>query len=416
MRGQLIAFAIAWMVLAAPARADERDAAEERATAERYFRAGEMAYQNQSFGAAAENFEEAYRRFALPEIAFSAAQAYRRQYYIDRKPEHVQRAVDLYRVYLAKITSGGRVADAADGLAEMQAELDKLLKSGVEVSASLAKQYTRVLVNPRLGGAPAQASGRMREIDDRGRDTLPPIEARIDGSVVEPFAPINVAPGVHAIRVTAAGYFPVDRTSNVPQGTTTIVDVELEPMPARVSVETEPGARIAIDGRPVGTVPLGALELPAGRHVLTISRRGRHPVARELVVARGQQVTLSEPLQPTTRRQLVPWFAGAAGIGAIAATGAAVVAFRNDRRARSILRDDIRTTGDADLRTLEDYRTAVRWRDRGAMMLWVGGAATVGLTGVAALLFYADNPSPDRVRVEPVVTAGGAGAAIAGRF
>jgi hypothetical protein len=416
MLGRVIAMAIACVVLAAPARADDGPTAEDRAKAERYFRAGERAYQNQSFAAAAENFEEAYRRFALPEIAFSAAQAYRRQYYVDRKPEHVQRAVDLYRVYLARITSGGRVADAADGLAEMQAELDKLLKSGVKVSASLAKQYTRVLVNPRLGGAPTETSGRMREIDDRGRDSLPPIEARIDGSVVEPFAPINVAPGVHAIRVTAAGYFPVDKTSNVPQGTTTIVDVELQPMPARVTVETEPGARIAIDGRLAGTVPLGALELPAGRHVLTIARRGRHPVARELVVTRGQQLTLSEPLRPTTRNQLVPWLVGAAGIGTAAATGGAVVAFRNDRRARSILRDDIRTIGDADLQTLEDYRTAVRWRDRGVRMLWLGGAATLGLTGIAALLFYTDNPSPDGVRVEPVVTAGGAGAAIAGRF
>jgi hypothetical protein len=45
----------------------------------------------------------------------------------------------------------------------------------------------------------------------------------------------------------------------------------------------------------------------------------------------------------------------------------------------------------------------------------------VGLAGIAALLYYTDNPSPDGVRpygarIEPLATAGGAGAAIAGTF
>ena len=52
----------------------------------------------QDFAAAATDFEQAYKALPLPEIAFSAAQAYRRQYQVDAKPSHVARAIELYRV------------------------------------------------------------------------------------------------------------------------------------------------------------------------------------------------------------------------------------------------------------------------------------------------------------------------------
>src|SRR5438445_11938404 len=103
------AVTIVLVVAVATAHAD-------RSKAEQYFYAGEAAFKNQNFAAAAANFELAYREDPLPEIAFSAAQAYRRQYFIDGKPDHVKRAFDLYQAYLDKVKTGGRVADAADGL------------------------------------------------------------------------------------------------------------------------------------------------------------------------------------------------------------------------------------------------------------------------------------------------------------
>ena len=64
-------------------------AADNRVDAERYFRNGEKAYRAQNFEGAAANFEEAYKALAIPEIAFSAAQAYRRQYRVDGKAANV---------------------------------------------------------------------------------------------------------------------------------------------------------------------------------------------------------------------------------------------------------------------------------------------------------------------------------------
>ena len=118
----------AFLVVALVATAAHADP---QAEAERYFRAGAKAYAAQNFQAAAADFDEAYKAMALPEIAFSAAQAYRRLYRVDPKPDYVRRSVELYRVYLDKVKTGGRVGDAADSLGEMERELDHLKRSAV---------------------------------------------------------------------------------------------------------------------------------------------------------------------------------------------------------------------------------------------------------------------------------------------
>ena len=40
------------------------------------------------------------------------------------------------------------------------------------------------------------------------------------------------------------------------QGTTNMIDVALDPKPAKVSFNVEEDARISIDGRPIGIAPL----------------------------------------------------------------------------------------------------------------------------------------------------------------
>src|SRR5436305_266246 len=95
------------VLLVSVARAD-------RVKAEQYFHAGAEAFKQQRFSAAAEAFEAAYKEEHLPEIAFSTAQAYRRQYFISPKLAFAQRAVELYRVYLDAVKSGGRIGDASD--------------------------------------------------------------------------------------------------------------------------------------------------------------------------------------------------------------------------------------------------------------------------------------------------------------
>ncbi|CAN5917577.1 hypothetical protein BH11MYX3_BH11MYX3_34300 [soil metagenome] len=314
--------------------------AEDRAAAERYFRAGAKAYAAQSFQAAAQNFDEAYKASPIAEIAFSAAQAYRRLYRIEPKPEHVKRAVELYRAYLAQVKTGGRVGDAADNLAEMERELDKLRISGaLGKSTDIAVARTRIGISVTF--ADQRASEELREIADAtGEAATKGLSAKLDGKAIEPFALIEVEPKEHLIAVSAEGYFPIEKKLIAVDGQSSMVEIELKPKPAAVTVKTESGARISVDGRPVATAPTAALEVPAGTHLITVLRRGREPFAREVDVSRGEVVALPAPLIPTARRRAVPWVLGGAGVLAAGAITTSIFAAVHNGNA-SDLRDQL---------------------------------------------------------------------------
>lgn len=402
-------------LIASTAHAGEGAGARE--VAERYFRAGAKAYAAQSFAAAAAHFDEAYRALPLPEIAFSAAQAYRRLYRVDPRPSHVQRAVELYRLYLDRVKTGGRVGDAADSLGEMERELERLKARGARLEAA-APERTRIGVNLSVGGAaggppggPAEAPGALREIGEGTGDALPAVTLAIDGKPAEPFALVDVAPGEHVITVTAEGYFPIEKRQRAVQGATSLVELELRPRPATVSVHTEPGARIAVDGR---AMPPGRLELPAGRHLLTITRRGRAPYARELTVGRGEALAVTAPLEKTGRRRAVPWVLAGGGVLALGAALSVTAAIVEDGRA-SDLRAAIRA-GDQPASAGDELDRAIGRRDdaRTAALVFGLGAVVAGAT--AAALYFEGPPAAGGIRLAPAISSTGGGVAAFGRF
>lgn len=372
--------------------------AEDRATAERYFRAGAKAYAAQNFEAAATNFDEAYKALPMPEIAFSAAQAYRRLYQIDPKPAYVRRAVELYQRYLAAVKKGGRVGDAADNLADMKRELAKLEAAGVAIDAvPAAATRTRLGINVSVPDQAKAELGALREIGDATGQALEGLTATIDGKPVEPFTLVEVEPAEHVIAVAATGYFPVEKRAVAIERQSRFVDIELRPRPAKLRVRTEDDARISIDGRFVATTPTSVLEVPAGRHLITVLRRGREPFNKELEVTRGQELTLAAPLEKTARRRAVPWVLGGAGVLAAGAVTTGVFALARDSRARD-LHDQIemgnRSPSDADA-----YERAVRSRDRLVTWTWILGGAAVVTGGVGGFLWFFDRPSADSATI-----------------
>lgn len=386
--------------------------AEDTKAAERYFRAGEKAYEAQNFAAAAQNFEEAYKAAAIPEIAFSAAQAYRRQFRVDPKPEYVKRSVELYTEYLDKVKTGGRVGDAADSLGEMKRELDKLGGMSMVKMTPVAER-TALGINAELEAE--SQGGVMREIADRPDATSVKVIATIDGKQVPPYEMVDLEPGLHAIHVEAEGYLPVDRTDRAFKGAMVFVDIKLMPRPAQVTVVTDRGARIRVDGRPVGTAP-ATFEVPAGRHVIAISRDGRVPIAREIVVTRGQRLTVRESLDKSVRRRAVPWVYAAAGGLVILAGTTALYANSQDSGA-SDKYDAIVKRGDAFESERRSYEAQLQRRDDAITGTWVLGGLAVGVAALATTLYLFDSPSDDRVRVTPMMSAGGAtGAQVIGRF
>jgi hypothetical protein len=63
-----------------------------------------------------------------------------------------------------------------------------------------------------------------------------------------------------------------------------------------------------------------------------------------------------------------------------------------------------------------DYADARDLRDSLITGTWVSGGAAVAVGIAAALLFSFDTPSAEGLRVAPMSTRGGAGAALIGRF
>ena len=377
------------------ARADDPEAAR------RAFRTADRAYKAQNFEAAAHHYEEAYRLLPVPEIAFSAAQAYRKQYRVEPKVAYVVRAIELYEVYLGKVKTGGRVGDASDNLGEMKVELISLQARGVAIAPSAPPPpRTRLAISPHRGGD----GGTIAEVGEHGDTGEPSYTVTLDGKPARPFVPLDVTPGLHTVRVEAPGYVPRETTARAIESVSTVAEVALAPRPGRVVVETESGARITVDGNPLGTGPRAAFELPAGPHVLAISRRGRRAIARPIDIDRGGTLTLREPLEITPRRRAARWLALGTGTLVVVALGTGVYAQIQDGRA-----DDDRDTldrGDGSIALADRYDAAIRSRDRFTTIAWLTGAAALGAGLTAAALYWFDTP------VVPTAT----GVAIRGRF
>ncbi len=392
------------IALAVPVRAD-------KAKAEQYFRAGAQAFKQQSYAAAAEQFELAYKELPLPEIAFSAAQAYRRQYFIEPKPEYVKRAVELYRAYLDAVKTGGRVGDASDGLAEMQRELDHLTAKGTRIDTSHATA-TRLAVSVSVAGAKQTA---MTELSAMPASEDTGAKATLDGKPVALFVPVDVAPGEHQITVEAPGYVSVSERRRVVEGATELVEVELAPKPAHLAIHVDAGAQVAIDGRPVGDAPLPAQELAPGHHVVAITTRGREPVVREVELARDQSKTLEIQLVQTGKRRAVPWLLGAAAGLAVLSGAATTVAIVSDGKMASI--EHTRETTGITPAQLSDYHTWTRRRDDARDAAWIFGGVAVATAGIAAALYWFDLPRPtEHTAVVPHASLGGASVTLVGSF
>ncbi|HTL32130.1 MAG TPA: PEGA domain-containing protein [Kofleriaceae bacterium] len=393
-------------------------AADDHKDAEKMFRAGEKAYKAQKFLVAAQNFEEAYKSFNAPELAFSAAQAYRRQYRVDPKhPEYVQKAVQYYRIYLDTQKGGTRVGDAADSLGEMERELDRLGMTGKRQSEEKEKK-TRLGVSVVFADRQplTKAGDGMHEVEeiDKDAEKTPEVKAFIDGKPVELDTLEDVAAGDHIVRAEADGYIAGQQPAHIVDKDSRFSEVILQPMPAHVTVKTEGGAHVTVDGRGVGETPHAAFEMAGGSHVITIVRTGRKPVAREVVVTRDQKLTLDVDLHPTVRRRAVPWVIGLGGV-AVVGTGFFLLGAKHyDTLANDQLKE--LEKGDQSPSVLDDYNTFKNRRNLAIDFAIVSGGAAVAIGLTAAWLYYFDTPSAEGVTPVLYTTGTGGGAAVSGRF
>lgn len=381
---------LVWMlaVLAPAARAapDPKAGAAE-------FRVGAQAFRANKFDTAAQSFEQAYLLDPRPETAFSIAQANRLQYYYDRIPWRLQRAVQMYEAYLAALPAGPRARDAIDRIGEITPQLAELRRRGELVP------YTPPMKTQIVVGAEVDAA-----------------EVTIDGARKSLWEPVDVSAGVHQIEVQAAGYEVARRTVSVALGRFVPVDVPLVPKPARLVFQTEAGAEIRVDGQEVADLSAPVLVRP-GEHFITITRRGRVPWSRSLTVQRDRTETIEAPLVPTAQRTVSRWILGTS-LGLAAATGGVALWSYAARRDAERL-DEKRRALDATPEDLARYNARVSDADGRARIAIGLGIAAIGVGGLGLAMYVFDHDRTavrNGVTLTPSVGTSGAGLSLAGSF
>jgi hypothetical protein len=402
MRTILITLTLLVAVAPRAARAEEDD---KKAQAEKYFRAGENAYNTGQYVVAAQAFEEAYELLPVPAIAFSTAQAYRLAYVTDKQPAYIKRAVELYRAYVAQVKEGGRVPDAVSSLSELEPMLERLEREGKSMAMPIRAPKTQLMVSSQVAEARGEVAGK--------NGSLPLI--------------VELTPGDYMVKAEADGYFPAELKATAVEGEFIVVEVDLQPKPAGLDVRAESGARVEVDGRPVGVTPLSRpVEVPAGKHYVVITRRGRAAYSREVEAKRGETIAIHAGLRKTGQRRAVPWVWAGAGVLALAAGGFGAYALSEEGKASDL--DDKRTTESITAEELAQYLDHRQNRDDAVTTMWVfAGAAAITAT-VGTLMYLFDQPmaeapppsfgpaTPTGPSVSPFATQGGAGISLAGSF
>jgi hypothetical protein len=255
----------------------------------------------------------------------------------------------------------------------------------------------------------AEKRDSMREIADLPDDNKLKIVATIDGKPVPAYQMIDVEPGPHAVRVEVEGFIVSESTERVVKGESKSAEIMLKPKPARITVKSERGAKVRVDGRPIGL----AFEIPAGKHLITVFRSGRETVSREIEVGRGQEVAIDQPLAKSSRRRAVPFVvAGAAALGVLTLSGIIYSGTLNSQADDQLAA--IRA-GDQRPDALDNYKSLTSRRGEVMTGVLITGGLTLVAAGAAGALYWLDRPE-EGIRVAPMASASGGGVVLGGRF
>jgi tetratricopeptide (TPR) repeat protein len=366
-----LALAAALVVASPPARADD-DAAAKRAKMTNFFDAGAEAFKAGKYLAAAEAFEKAHALVPSPALLFSAAQAYRRQYLVEPSPDTLRRALFLFREYLRIDPKANRREDAMEALAVL-VPLETRVPSQPAAGADPAAP-------PPVDAPPAPAPDPKRTARILITAGAEGAEVALDGGPYQPTPLLaSVEPGPHRARVRAPGHddeevtVPAVANEQVPQ------HVYLRPKAGKLEVTGTGGARIAVDGKPLGTVPAKALPVEPGSRFVAITLNGHEPWSRRVDVGRDQTVPLDADLKWTQQRKIA-WATISVGIAGLL-SGAVLGGLAFDRQSRALALQDKLETGPLSTDEREIFNLAVQERND------YGQAA--GITGVVSALVLA---------------------------
>ncbi len=344
------------------------------------FKAGANAYAAGDYLAAIQALEAAYEISPLPAIAFSLAQAERKQYFVKEERAHLERALVLFRRYLQEESRGVRREDARLAINQLEPLLGS--KPGAnEAAPKLQVRPTRLMIVSEAPGA----------------------RIALDGGAPAPSPLIReVTPGKHRARVQARGFLDAERDVTALAGELLATEVRLSERPGALHVWAPPDADVYVDGVYVGAGgPLVTVPLAAGNHQLSVAQKGQRLARRDIRLERGQAHTEVVALEPTTQRTLsrVLFISGGAAIGMGLVLSAFAIHYEN--KAEDFLQltqMPHRKPKPAEPAQLTAYHASLVERDRLRTAAGVAVAGSIGMFVTGIFLHELDQPSSPSVR------------------
>lgn len=358
---------------------------DELARAHTFFDAGAQAYAAARYEDAARSFEQAYALAPKPTVLFSLAQAERKSYYATSNATYGRSGIEHYKAYLEQVPSGGRRSEATEG----KADLESRLRTEPSVAAPIQeKRKPRVTVVSATPGARAQLDGRAAE-------ELPFFS--------------DLEPGKHKIRIFADGYFDEEREVAGDKVGDVPIDAPLKEKPAKLTISYEGSGEVYVDGRLLASTPSnGAIDVPAGAHVLSLAVNGRKVVSEEVRLERGKPFTFS-PRPEISGQRMVAWsLIGVGAAGVVAGGVFGVLALGQQSKVRDVESDV--SQKNISQSQLDGHNDAIDRRDTFRTVSIVSFSAGLAVAAGGVALYFFDKPHVDVVpprsqepRPEPVV-------------
>lgn len=255
-----------------PALAQETPSAADAARAKELRQQGHKNFDEQRYAEALSAYRRSYELSKDPALLYNIGRSHQ---LLNEAPE----ALGAYEDFLSKAS------------ADLKAKVQGLDATVAEVR----KQVTTLTIISNVAGA--RVLIRKKDVG------------------VTPLKPLRLLAGDAEIEVLAEGYEPLTRTLSLGGGESVSADLSLtgkKNSGLLIVVSPVSGAKVLVDGRPVGATPTEVM-LEAGEHRVTVRGDGLKETSRTVVIAAGDRRELSV----TTEKASQPsrwWLWAGAGV------------------------------------------------------------------------------------------------------